>query len=35
MTSYLLEAFSGEVTESEKLAVWQGTERNLPITLFF
>ena len=35
MTSYLLEAFSGEVTKSEKLAVWQGTERNLPITLFF
>ena len=35
MTSYLLEACGGKVTESEKLAIWQGAERNLPITFIF
>ena len=32
--TYLMEACGGKVTESEKLAIWQGAERNLPITLF-
>ena len=30
----MLEAYSGKVTKSENLAVRQGAERNLPITLF-